>query len=167
MFKSEVHLISTPDIGTRVLFDIDFKYQSSNDTAPATSINHKHDLAHLKVLVTEDNQVNILVIKKTLEQWNIVPVIAENGVIALKKLEEEDFDVILMDLYMPVMDGYEAAVMIRNLDNKFKANTPIIALTASVNNNVAQKIIDAGMNDYLSKPFNPEHLFKKIKDLTT
>ncbi|MNT65180.1 hybrid sensory histidine kinase BarA [compost metagenome] len=53
------------------------------------------------------------------------------------------------------------------MDNKFKANTPIIALTASVNNNVAQKIIDAGMNDYLSKPFNPEHLFKKIKDLTT
>ncbi len=90
-----------------------------------------------------------------------------NGREAVDKAEQNLYDVILIDIHMPVMDGYEAAVMIRKLDNKVKANTPIIALTASVNNNVAQKIIDAGMNDYLSKPFNPEHLFKKIKDLTT
>ncbi|MFA4869009.1 MAG: response regulator [Pedobacter sp.] len=166
MFKSEIHLISTPNIGTKILFDIDFKYQNFNGSASPTLINHKCDLAHLKVLVTEDNQVNILVIKKTLEQWNIIPVIAENGEIAIQKIEDETFDVILMDLYMPVMDGYEAAVTIRKMENKLKANIPIIALTASVNNNVAQKILDAGMNDYLSKPFNPEHLFKKIKDLT-
>lgn len=107
-----------------------------------------------------------MVIKKTLEQWNIVPIIAENGLIALQKVEQETFDVILMDLYMPEMDVYETAVLIRNLNDKTKAHTPIIALTASANNNVAQKIVDAGMNDYLSKPFNPEHLFKKLKDLT-
>lgn len=167
MFKSNVQLLSTPGIGTKIIFDIDFIYKSYNTSSPPTQINTKHDLAHLKVLVTEDNQVNILVIKKTLEQWNIVPVIAENGLIGLQKLKAEDFDVILMDLYMPEMDGYEAAVEIRKLNNKVKANVPIIALTASANNNIAQKIIDAGMNDYLSKPFNPEHLFIKIKDLTT
>lgn len=166
MFKSNVRLTSTPNIGTKIIFDIDFNYQCFNASITSPTENTKHDLAHLKVLVTEDNQVNILVIKKTLEQWNIVPVIAENGLIGLKKLEEQDFDVILMDLYMPEMDGYEAAIEIRKLNDKAKATTPIIALTASANNNVAQKIIDAGMNDYLSKPFNPEHLFKKIKDLT-
>lgn len=165
MFNSEIELVSSPNAGTKISFDIDFEYENHDTSVCIKSINTKHDLAHLKILVTEDNPVNILVIKKTLEQWNIVPVIAENGLIALQKVEQETFDVILMDLYMPEMDGYETAVLIRNLDDTTKANTPIIALTASANNNVAQKIVDAGMNDYLSKPFNPEHLFKKLKDL--
>lgn len=167
MFNSNIQMTSIPNLGTKISFDIDFSYRDYSPSIPPILINTKHDLAHLRVLVTEDNQVNILVIKKTLEQWNIVPVIAENGLIALEKLEKNNFDIILMDLYMPVMDGYEAAILIRKLTNKAKAMVPIIALTASANNNVAQKIIEAGMNDYLSKPFNPEHLFKKIKDLTT
>ncbi|WP_316814752.1 response regulator [Pedobacter nyackensis] len=166
MFNSHIELVSTPNLGTKIIFDIDFKYEDHNTCIFPKSINIKHDLAHLKILVTEDNPVNILVIKKTLEQWNIIPTIAENGLMALQKLEQETFDVILMDLYMPEMDGYEAATLIRNLDDTIKANTPIIALTASANNNIAQKIVDAGMNDYLSKPFNPEHLFRKLKNLT-
>lgn len=167
MFNSDIQLVSTPNKGTRISFEIDFQYQNVNAVVSPTPINGKRDLAHLRILVTEDNPVNILVIKKTLEQWNIVPIIAENGLLALKKLEQEMFDVILMDLYMPEMDGYETAVIIRSLPDSAKANIPIIALTASANNNVAQKIIDAGMNDYLSKPFNPEHLYKKLQQLTS
>jgi len=166
MFNSSIELVSSPNVGTKISFNIDFNYQNSGNYVSTSSVNAKNDLAHLKILVTEDNHVNILVIKKTLEQWNIVPVIAENGLIAMQKLEKENFDVILMDLYMPVMDGYETAAHIRKLSNKSKSMVPIIALTASSNNNVGQKILDAGMNDYLSKPFNPEHLFKKLKDLT-
>lgn len=166
MFNSEITLISSRNKGTKILFDIDFSYQQISASQDEKHEDKKNGLAHLKILVSEDNPVNILVVKKTLEQWNIVPEIAENGLIALQKLEQVNFDVILMDLYMPEMDGYEAAMSIRNLTNETKAATPIIALTASVNNEVIKKIIDAGMNDYLSKPFNPDHLYKKLKDVT-
>lgn len=166
MFNSEITLISSRNKGTKILFDIDFSYQQISASPDEKHEDKKNELAHLKVLVSEDNPVNILVVKKTLEQWNIVPEIAENGLIALQKLEQDNFDVILMDLYMPEMDGYEAAMSIRNLMDETKAATPIIALTASVNNEVIKKLLDAGMNDYLSKPFNPDHLYKKLKDVT-
>lgn len=166
MFNSEITLVSSRNKGTKILFDIDFSYQQISASLDEKQENKKNELAHLKVLVSEDNPVNILVVKKTLEQWNIVPEIAENGLVALQKLERDNFDVILMDLYMPEMDGYEAAINIRNLMDETKAATPIIALTASVNNEVIKKLLDAGMNDYLSKPFNPDHLYKKLKDVT-
>ncbi|MGV8878619.1 MAG: ATP-binding protein [Sphingobacteriaceae bacterium] len=164
MFNSEIKLVSGLNKGTKITFDINFNYQDRTDSIASKTENKSNELAHLKILVTEDNQVNILVIKKTLEQWGIVPEIAENGSIALKKLAQDDFDLILMDLYMPEMDGYETALSIRNLADKTKARIPIIALTASVNYNVIDKILAAGMNDYLSKPFNPQDLFKKLKD---
>ena len=66
---------------------------------------------------------------------------------------------------MPIMDGYQSATSIRNLKNSVKANIPIIALTASANENVSQNVANAQMNDYLSKPFNPDHLFAKLKQI--
>ncbi|QNK61043.1 response regulator [Pedobacter sp. PAMC26386] len=164
MFNCNINLISKPNEGTEFFFDIDFLYEAANTAAAPEEAPALQQIAHLKILVAEDNPVNILVIKKTLEQWGIIPVIAENGFIALQKLKQEDFDVILMDLYMPEMDGYEAAAYIRKLDNNTKACTPIIALTANTNEDIAKRVVEAGMNDYLSKPFNPEHLLKKLRD---
>jgi len=166
MFNSKINMVSTPHVGTKFFFDIDFQYQITKTQRSTKPINSGSDLAKIRVLVAEDNPVNILVIKKTLEQWKIQPMIAENGLIALQKMELEDFDIILMDLYMPLMDGYQTALAIRKMDNKAKANVPIIALTATVNDNVMEKVREAGMNDYLPKPFNPEHLFNKVKRLT-
>lgn len=166
MFNSKINMVSTPKVGTKFFFDIDFEYQIARTQTSTKSINTGFELAKLRVLVAEDNPVNILVIKKTLESWNILPVIAENGAVAVQKLELEDFDIILMDLYMPIMDGYQAASAIRKMDNKVKASLPIIALTATVSDNVTEKVIEAGMNDYLPKPFNPEHLYTKLKKLT-
>jgi signal transduction histidine kinase/ActR/RegA family two-component response regulator len=166
MFNSKINMVSTPQVGTKFFFDIDFEYQITKTQTLTKSINTGFELAQLRVLVAEDNPVNILVIKKTLERWNILPVIAENGAIALQKLELEDFDIVLMDLYMPIMDGYQAASAIRKMDNNVKACVPIIALTATVSDNVTEKVMEAGMNDYLPKPFNPEHLYTKLKKLT-
>lgn len=166
MFNSKVNMVSTPQVGTKFFFDIDFEYQIAKTQTSTKSINTGFELAKLRVLVAEDNPVNILVIKKTLERWNILPVIAENGAIALQELELEDFDIVLMDLYMPIMDGYQTASAIRKMDNKVKASVPIIALTATVSDNVTEKVTEAGMNDYLPKPFNPEHLYTKLKKLT-
>jgi signal transduction histidine kinase/CheY-like chemotaxis protein len=165
MFNSDIEMVSNVNTGAKFFFDITFPYLVADSTIIHKPLDTKYELAHLKVLVAEDNPVNILVIKKTLEQWNIVPTIAENGLFALQKLEQGDFDVILMDLYMPEMDGYEVTEAIRSLSNKKKANIHIIALTASVNNNVAERVKKSGMNDYLSKPFDPHHLFQKLKKI--
>lgn len=162
LFNSSIQMDSKLDEGTRFFFDIDFSFYLSDTVDLPPSRPDKKHLSGLRVLVAEDNPVNILVIRKTLEQWDIHPVIAENGLIALTKVEEANFDVILMDLYMPEMDGYEAALQIRKLDDPIKAAIPIIALTASSNSNITTKVSQYGMNDYLAKPFNPDHLFQKL-----
>ena len=166
LFNSEIKLTSSLNVGTKIMFDIDFSYQELIPSQAKKIKYENNELAHLKILVAEDNHVNILVIKKTLAQWNIIPEIAENGIIALEKLAENDFDVILMDLYMPTMNGYETAICIRSLCDKRKAATPIIALSATFKESAISKISDAGINDFIPKPFDPEQLFNKIKELT-
>ncbi|KEQ30323.1 hypothetical protein N180_10245 [Pedobacter antarcticus 4BY] len=165
MFNTSIQINSTPDQGTQFYFDIDFISQPASKFVLPEHTATGEELAGLKVLVVEDNPVNVLVIRKTLEQWNIQPVIAENGLIALKLLETMDFDIVLMDLYMPEMDGYEATTCIRSLKDPIKSAVPIIALTASSNIDITDKVIQAGMNDYLSKPFNPDHLYQKLTRL--
>ncbi|MCX2452541.1 response regulator [Pedobacter sp. PLR] len=166
MYNSVIKMQSMPNVGTSFSFEIVFPYKESNPENSHQLHNNGKELAHLKILVAEDNPINVLVIKKTLEQWNIKPVIAENGKIALQKVVENDFDIILMDLYMPEMDGYEAAAAIRKLSDPGKSRIPIIALTADVNNSVALKVEESGMNDYLPKPFDPNDLFQKLRKLS-
>lgn len=166
MFNTHVELVSIPNEGSKFFFDIEFNYEIDNKATVLKPEIEKNGLKNLKVLVAEDNAINILVIKKTLEQWDIEPEIAENGMVALQKLEETDYSVILMDLYMPNMDGYEATTLIRKMADKTKANTTIIALTATVNDNIIERVTQVGMNDYLSKPFHPEHLFEKLQKLS-
>ena len=118
-----------------------------------------------RVLIVEDHQMNQVVVKKTLEQqWSQIEiVIAENGEEAIKCLEEEEpFDIILMDLQMPVMDGYETAKHIREHMSDPTASLPILAMTAHAQISEGEKYKDFGMNDYLLKPFDPQQLFEKI-----
>ena len=79
--------------------------------------------------------------------------------------KSDDFDIILMDLQMPVMNGFDAAAEIRRLPDVKKANTPIIALTAAAMTDINEQILGAGMNDYVSKPFKPKDLIEKIQTL--
>jgi len=120
------------------------------------------NLSKCKLLLVEDNEVNILYTRKILNNWECTPDEAKNGLIALEKLKENDYDVILMDVRMPIMDGFEATKFIRSNFQPPKSDTPIIALTANAIKGDDQKCIDAGMNDYLSKPFQPETLKNKI-----
>ena len=92
--------------------------------------------------------------------------IADNGLQALGLLESKDYDIILMDLQMPELDGFETTKRIRSkADLKYK-NIPILALTASSINDIRASIIEAGMNDYISKPFESEELYEKILKYT-
>jgi len=111
-----------------------------------------------KVLLVEDNVINQKVAGRFLNLWDVKVTIAENGNEALEELDHEDFDLILMDLQMPEMDGYEATGYIRKLPDDHKSQIPIVALTASALQEVKEKVWNAGMNDFISKPFQPEEL---------
>ncbi|MEM6262913.1 MAG: response regulator, partial [Bacteroidota bacterium] len=88
--------------------------------------------------------------------------VANNGREAVEKVEVQSYDLILMDLQMPEMDGFEATQAIRSMHDPLKSRTPIIALTASALLEVQEEVAQAGMNDFATKPFNPQDLFQKI-----
>lgn len=117
-----------------------------------------------RILLVEDNRINVEVAAKLLHKWNDDLTIdhAENGELAIKFLTERDYSIVLMDLQMPVMDGYTAAEHIRTKMDAPKKDIPIIAISASAFRADQQKVFEAGMNDYVSKPFVPEKLFEKI-----
>jgi len=114
------------------------------------------------LLIAEDNKINVMLLEKLLSRWEISTAVACNGQEVVDKLQMEDFDGILMDIHMPVMDGYNAARAIRLLSDPDKANIPIIAITASVSHQLYAKITTAGMQDYINKPFQPSQLFEKL-----
>lgn len=118
---------------------------------------------NLKVLVVDDNHINRLLINKVLTKWGATADFAENGVQAIEKLENTpDFDVVLMDIYMPEMGGIEATQIIRAKNEPYFQQLPIIALTASMLRSERNEIDDAGMNDFVLKPFDPKNLFQKL-----
>ena len=119
----------------------------------------------LRVLIAEDNPVNVMLMKKLLSKWNIAPTIAENGERAVELVQYGNFDIILMDLQMPVMNGFDATIEIRKMADPSKSQLPIIALTASALFDVKEKVYESGMNDYVAKPFKPTELLEKMQNL--
>jgi len=128
--------------------------------------NIAESLKGLRILLVEDNAFNIVVAQEELEDAieGVEVEVAENGLIAVEKLKSSTFDVILMDVQMPVMNGFEATKAIRNLGNE-KANMPIIAMTANVLKEEVDLCYQAGMNDFIGKPFNTNELMRKIFNL--
>lgn len=118
-------------------------------------------IKELAVLLVEDNDINRLYAKSILKNWNCHTDIAENGLVAIEKVKNNFYDVVLMDVQMPVMDGYEATKAIR-LMNGIMKDVPIIALTANTTKKDIESCLSVGMNDYLPKPFTPEDLQRKI-----
>ncbi len=114
------------------------------------------------VLVVDDNEINRFIIKKLLAKWGITPDFAENGQVAVDKVEAKQYDVVLMDIHMPVLNGIEATGIIRQSRNGQFKKLPIIALTASVMQNDIDEISKSGMTDYISKPFVPAELHAKL-----
>lgn len=119
-------------------------------------------LPELNILVAEDDSVNQKVLKGLLERAKCSVTIAANGKEALKILDKRFFDVILMDIYMPELNGFETAKLIRKSEALTDRYTPIIALTAAVQNEDREKYISAGIDDYIAKPCGREQLFDKI-----
>jgi CheY-like chemotaxis protein len=130
---------------------VNINEKSTSNIISSTNINGaKKQFSNFKILVAEDNKTNQTLLKFILLQWNLAYDLAENGQQVLDKLNEDKYDLVLMDIQMPVMDGYESAKKIRE---ELKTNIPIIAMTAHVLPTEKQKCIDAGMDDYISKIF--------------
>jgi signal transduction histidine kinase/CheY-like chemotaxis protein len=125
---------------------------------PDIQLNHYAGLQGAKILVVDDNALNRNVACKLLSNWQVKADTADNGLEAIKKVKASPYDIILMDLFMPVMDGFEAIAQIK----AFGIKTPIIALTGNILTEEENKVLDLGVQDYVTKPFNPQELYKTI-----
>lgn len=146
--------------GARFFFTLTFNPSAAQPKETTEEI--RIPTGKYRVLIVEDNELNTLIVKRFLTNWGIDFDHASNGREALECLVCNDFDLILMDLEMPEMNGYDAAKAIRNLNDKVKAAIPIIALSASAMLNVQQRIFGIGMNDFVLKPFKPQELKMKL-----
>ena len=117
--------------------------------------------SQLVVLLVEDNDINRLYAKSILKNWQCYTDTAENGLVAIEKIKNQAYDVVLMDIQMPVMDGYETTKAIRLMNSPMR-DVPVIALTANATKVDVEKCMAAGMNDYLPKPFTPDDLYRKL-----
>ncbi len=166
LHQSEINIQSKLNIGTAFDFEIIYKIGIINSQSTSLIENEKDveviDISDLKILIAEDNQINVLLMRKLLSKWEIVPDFALNGSEAVEAFKKKHFDLILMDIHMPILDGYEATYIIRNNFDSPKSKTPIIALTASIDTDIKSKIEEVGINDYISKPFDHKDLKDKL-----
>ncbi|HNW57669.1 MAG TPA: ATP-binding protein, partial [Bacteroidales bacterium] len=149
--------------GSSFRFVITLGIADNNNQSRTTEVSENFiGLEGKKVLVAEDNKINFYVANKFLTGWGISVTHAENGQLALEEVEKEDFDLILMDLHMPIMDGIEATRIIRKSEKPRIKDIPIVALTAAIMSESHDKIDDLNINDYVLKPFKPHDLFARI-----
>lgn len=165
LYQGTITITSTKGKGTTVVMRINFKVPEKKAAQATSSISGTYDLQGKHILIVEDNPVNQVVMKAILRKWqNTTFDIANNGIEALEKLQAAHVDLILMDLQMPEMDGYEATVAIRNGEVGSKnQQIPIIAVTADATDKAKEKVKAVGMDDYMTKPVDKDELYSKVQ----
>ena len=164
--KGKIYVKSKEDEGSAFEVIIPYQIGSTKDIAEISnqarkSKSYQNSLKNLSVLLVEDNYINRLYAVNILKTWNCFAETAENGYVAIEKLKNASFDVVLMDIQMPVMDGFETTKAIRSGEPP-KSQIPIIAVTANATRKDVEKCLAAGMNDCIPKPFTPDDLFKAL-----
>jgi len=163
----------TSELGKGSTFSFTIVFNKVHDEAPqlikeqnTTFVKNTAEDSILSVLIAEDNKINQLFASTILRKYNIRVDIADNGAIALEKFKANNYDVILMDLHMPELDGYDATKVIREYSDNKKNKIPIIALTAAATKGEVEKCFLVGMTDFISKPFKAQELVDKLLEVT-
>ncbi|HLG03803.1 MAG TPA: response regulator [Bacteroidia bacterium] len=157
--KSEIN------VGSVFTFTLPFIKVNVEKVAEEKTDTEKFDLkklAGLKILLVEDNPINIKFVMALFSENGLTTDVAEDGKQAVEKIKNHSYDILLMDIEMPEMSGYEAATFIRKV---LKSNVPIIAMTAHAMAGEREKCLQLGMNDYISKPIDSDRLFEKMYSL--
>lgn len=171
IMNGDIQVKSKLNVGTKFIVNLPFVKGIPNSvTFESIQNNAKSILSvnkgeRIKVLLAEDNRINQILVQKVLSKFNFQCVTVGNGSLAVEAVINEDFDIILMDIMMPIMNGYEATSIIRNLEDVTKKNIPIIALSAVVTGSVVESCSSTGIDRYLSKPFESEELYSLIIEL--
>jgi len=166
----KISVKSKKNEGSTFTFNLPFPYVLSDTTAqhinPQVGIDYSPPTASLeklsgaKVLLVDDSEINRELAQEVLTNWGISVALAKDGHESIDALKSENFDLVLMDIQMPIMDGYEATQIIRNMPNL--TTMPIIAMTAHAMQGDREKMITHGMNDYISKPFKLDVFFNTL-----
>lgn len=158
--SGKIDVWSEPEKGSIFSIEIPFKFaEESAGDATMPGAGYRDNLSGKKVLIVEDNEINIALIENLLTRKNMSVDISMNGEEAVEKHFKNDYDIILMDIQMPKMNGYQATAAIREHEAESGRKIPIIALTAYAMEEDKEKCLSAGMDDYLSKPFKADELY--------
>ena len=152
----EISVSSEEGLGTTFSFNLDYASSSRKEVRSLPEID-EYSLENVHLLLVDDDEANCIVASSFLNKMGVQVDFAHNGEEALQAVQQQDYNIVLMDLQMPIMSGYDATRAIRQLGGAY-SDLPIIALTAHVVSDVRDRVREAGMNDYLSKPFDPEKL---------
>jgi two-component system, sensor histidine kinase len=158
--NGRITVTSDKGVGTRFDIYLSLNVSDSPNRLQTSVKNIEKCFNHLRILLVEDNEMNRLVATNSLAHLGAIIEEAENGAIAIDILKRRNFDLVLMDLQMPVMSGLEAIQIIRQ---QLKLSTPVIALTANAFKNEIERCIQAGMNDYVTKPFDEDQLIQVVQ----
>jgi PAS domain S-box-containing protein len=169
MYGSAMKVESELGQGTTFSFPMRLKRAQVEEEASGSAeyLSDSQILRGVRVLVAEDNSVNVFVVSQFLRKWGIDFDVVENGRLALEKIQQSPYDLVLMDLQMPELSGYEATRTLRELPDERFQRLPILALTASARLGLEAHADLAGFTDYVGKPFKPDELFAKIAQYIT
>jgi PAS domain S-box-containing protein len=161
---SRMEVESTPGVGSTFRFHLRMRHgqEVAASASPAPALPAIHRLEGVKLLVAEDNDLNVFVLSQFLRKWGADFDVVGDGQQALERIQAEHYDLVLMDLQMPRMSGYEATRAVRRLPEERFQRLPILALTASARMSHEERAELVGFSDLLGKPFKPEELFTKI-----
>ncbi|MFN0188951.1 MAG: PAS domain-containing protein, partial [Bacteroidia bacterium] len=153
---------SQENVGSAFHFIIKYKKAKLTLEPNRMSAIELQDLGTLNILLAEDNKVNVFITESMLTDWGFHVDVAGNGEEVLQLMEKNNYDLVLMDIQMPIMDGMETTKKIRELRDPAKSRVPVIALTANTGRQAHKQFMSLGMNDWVVKPFKEETLYRKL-----
>lgn len=164
MQGGDIYVNSSSGKGSTFGFNLTFGISSNQNVSIVESKSHHNkNLSGIRVLLAEDNKMNQFFAKQLFAKWQINADVADNGLIAVDMLKKNDYDIVLLDLQMPEMNGFEVMEIIRDKNSDVKNhNIPVIALTADISPDTGKKVKTSGMNDFVLKPFEQNELYSKI-----